>query len=68
MQTEAVTRQLSVTQGFHEALKARAAGISAVNLDEEMSNMIVLQNAFNASARVTSIVSEMMDFLVNIIR
>ena len=68
VQTEAVTRQLSVTQGFHEALKARAAGISAVNLDEEMSNMIVLQNAFNASARVTSIVSEMMDVLVNIIR
>ena len=68
VQTEAVTRQLTVTQGFHEALKAQAAGISAVNLDEEMSNMIILQNAFNASARVTSIVSEMLDVLINIIR
>ena len=68
VQAESVSREFTVTESFHEALKARAAGISGVNLDEELSNMGVLQNAFNASARVTSVVADMLDVLVNLIR
>ena len=68
VQAESVSREFTVTESFHEALKARAAGISGVNLDEELSNMVVLQNAFNASARVTSVVADMLDVLVNLIR
>ncbi|SHK01580.1 flagellar hook-associated protein FlgK [Tepidibacter formicigenes] len=39
--------------------------ISGVSLDEEMSNMIKFQHAYNASARMITAVDEMIDVIVN---
>jgi len=39
--------------------------ISGVSLDEEMTNMIKFQNAYNANARMTNVFDEMLDLLVN---
>ncbi len=39
--------------------------ISSVSLDEEMSNMLKYQHAYNASARVVSVIDSMMDVIVN---
>lgn len=49
------------------ALDGQARSISGVNVDEEMSNLIVLQNAFAASARVVSTVDEMFQELLAVI-
>lgn len=46
-----------------EAEKAR---ISGVNLDEELSNMIIFQRAYEANARMLTVFSEMLDGLLNI--
>jgi len=59
--------QFEVQEGYKEALKSRSAAISDVNIDEEMSTLLVLQNAYQAAARVSQTVSQMMDVLVNII-
>lgn len=59
--------QFEVQEGYKEAIKARSASISDVNIDEEMSTLLVLQNAYQAAARVSQTVSQMMDVLVNII-
>jgi len=48
------------------SLKQRFNDISSVNIDEEMSNLLTLQNAYAANARVMSTVKEMLDALMRI--
>lgn len=49
------------------ALKERVADDSAVNIDVEMANLLNLQNAYGANARVMSVVKEMLDQLLNMV-
>lgn len=44
----------------------RASSVSGVNIDEEMANLVVYQNAYAASARLISVVSEMLETLTNL--
>lgn len=46
------------------ALKQRVADGSAVNIDVEMSNLLTLQAAYGANARVMSTVKEMLEILM----
>lgn len=46
-------------------LKARRESISGVSLDEEATDMIRFQRAYQAAARVISTVDEMLDTLIN---
>lgn len=46
-------------------MNRRRESISSVSLDEEMSNMVRFQHAYNASARILTAVDEMLDVLVN---
>lgn len=39
--------------------------VSAVSLDEEMSNMIKFQHAYNAAARSLTVIDEMLDRIIN---
>ncbi|WP_039042132.1 flagellar hook-associated protein FlgK [Sporosarcina sp. ZBG7A] len=43
----------------------RRDSISAVSLDEEMTNMIQFQQAYNASARMVTVVDETLDKIIN---
>ena len=58
-----------VTSGesFQITLATQAASISQVNLDEELASLVVLQNGYAASARLTSTISEMLDILLEIV-
>ena len=49
------------------ALKERVADESAVNIDVEMANLLNLQNAYGANARVMSVVKDMLDQLMNMV-
>lgn len=46
------------------ALQSRFDESAAVNIDQEMANLLVLQNAYGASARILSAVKEMYDYLM----
>ncbi|MZR30206.1 flagellar hook-associated protein FlgK [Sneathiella litorea] len=48
---------------FHNRLQA----VSGVNMDEELANLIVYQNAYNASAQIITTAREMYDVLINIV-
>lgn len=48
--------------------KSKAESFSGVNVDEEMSNMILFQNAYNASARIISALDEMLRTLIDMVR
>lgn len=67
-QASDIAAQFDVQSNYSAALETRAANLSQVNIDEEMSSLMILQNAYQASARVTQTVSEMMDTLIGIIR
>lgn len=49
-----------------EELEIRRSDVTGVNLDEELSNLVVYQNAYSASARVLSSVQEMYDTLLSL--
>ncbi|MGA8818469.1 MAG: flagellar basal body rod C-terminal domain-containing protein, partial [Xanthobacteraceae bacterium] len=48
------------------ALQQRFNDQSGVNIDTEMSNLIALQNAYSANARVMSVIHQMMSTLLQV--
>ena len=47
------------------AVDNRRASVSSVSLDEEMTNMIKFQHAYNASARMITVTDETLDKIIN---
>ena len=60
----AVDSQKVVQLGLEE----KKQNTSGVSIDTEMAQLLVLQNAYAANARVMSAVQEMMDLLSTILR
>lgn len=48
-------------------LNQRTQSISGVNVDEELSNMIIYQNAYSSSARMLSVAQELFDEILGIV-
>ncbi len=46
-------------------LSENRASVSSVSLDEEMTNMITFQQAYNANARMITVVDETLDKIIN---
>ncbi len=65
---EAAASDVASGESFYFALETQSAAISDVNLDEELANLVMLQNAYGASARLTTTITEMMDLLLEIAR
>lgn len=69
VQGEAADNAASLAAGQEvvvNALQQRVAEGSAVNIDVEMANLLALQNAYGANARVMSVVKDMIEALMNI--
>ena len=49
-----------------DELGQRRSAVSGVNLDEELSRLIVYQRAYSVSARVMTVTNELLEELVNI--
>jgi flagellar hook-associated protein 1 FlgK len=60
--------QLDFNNSFLTTLEARNSATSGVNVDEELANLIILEQSFNASARVLTTASDMLEELLNIAR
>ena len=66
-QGEAAANAESLRQGQEvvvNTLQQRFADKSSVNIDEEMANLLKLQTAYGANARVLSAVRDMLDQLL----
>lgn len=48
-----------------DSVENRRQSVSAVSLDEEMTNMIKFQHAYNGSARMITVLDEMLDKIIN---
>jgi flagellar hook-associated protein 1 FlgK len=58
-------RLTSNSQVLRDAVDERRQSVSAVSLDEEMTNMIQFQHAYNASARMITMQDEILDRIIN---
>lgn len=60
--------QARVDQALSEAVNFRNDSASTVNLDEELSSLMTLQQAYSVAARLISTVNEMLEELVDVMR
>lgn len=50
---------------LQQAVTERRASVSSVSLDEEMTNMITFQQAYNANARMITVIDETLEKIIN---
>lgn len=65
VQSNEASRQVENQKIIVDQVEARRQSVVGVSLDEEMSNMIKFQHAYNAAARVMTTVDEMLDKVIN---
>jgi flagellar hook-associated protein 1 FlgK len=65
VQAQAVDRRAEIQGNIVREVDAQRAGESGVNLDEEMSNLIQFERAYQAAAKVISTIDDMLDTLIN---
>lgn len=58
-------RMAGNTAVLKASVESRRASISSVSLDEEMTDMIKFQQAYNASARMITVIDETLDKIIN---
>lgn len=57
--------RLEFTEALKFELSEQLSSISGVNMDEELAQMLIFQNSFQASARIISMVDELFDTLLS---
>lgn len=65
VETEEADRQTKNSKIVADQVEGRRQSVSGVSLDEEMTNMIKYQHAYNAAARFMTTVDEMLDKIIN---
>lgn len=65
--SRAARDNLAVDEQFLLNLEARRQEVSGVNLDEEVTNLLLYQRAYEASARVINVTDRMLDALFSIV-
>jgi flagellar hook-associated protein 1 FlgK len=68
METSAASRDRDFQTALAEQLDYRRSAVSGVNIDEEMANLVLFQNAYSASARVIDTARRMFETLEGIMR
>jgi flagellar hook-associated protein 1 len=58
-------RLMNNSEVLRQSVEERRQSISGVSLDEEMTNMIKFQHAYNAAARNITVIDEMLDKIIN---
>ncbi|MFB5661004.1 flagellar hook-associated protein FlgK [Alteribacillus sp. HJP-4] len=65
VETSEAERMAGNTDNLRSSVDSRRQEVGSVSLDEEMTNMIQFQHAYNASARNITMVDEMLDRIIN---
>lgn len=66
--TSSADVRLQSSQVLFNQAETRVTSVSGVNLDEEASDLLKFQAAYNAAARVVTVANELMDTLLNATR
>ncbi|SIS42975.1 flagellar hook-associated protein FlgK [Salimicrobium flavidum] len=65
VETQEARRMSENTQTLQNSVENQRNSVSQVSLDEEMTNMIKFQHAYNASSRNITSIDEMLDRVIN---
>lgn len=65
--TNAIDTSLTFQIDLTNDIQSRFLERSGVNMDEELANMTIYQNSYNAAARVITVTTEMLDELMRLI-
>ena len=65
VQSQEANRMTLNTSALQQAVENKRKSVGSVSLDEEMTNMIQFQHAYNASARMISLQDELLDKIIN---
>lgn len=65
IQSQEASRQGENAEIIVQQVDGRRQSVSGVSLDEEMSNMITFQHAYNAAARFMTVIDETLDKIIN---
>lgn len=63
VRADSLDRQQSFQSGLVESLEYKTRSRSGVNLDQELSDLMMFEQAYSASARVISVVQKMFEAL-----
>ncbi|MCQ6278692.1 flagellar hook-associated protein FlgK [Bacillus sp. EB600] len=63
--SQEATRMTTNSTTLQQSVDAKRQSVSSVSLDEEMTNMIQYQHAYNAAARMITLQDEMLDKIIN---
>ena len=64
VESRTVNRQVNTQSAVTEQVDAAREAMSGVNIDEEMTNMVAIQHAYDASARFLTVVDSMLETLI----
>ena len=64
IESRTVNRQAATQRLVTEQVDSAREATSGVNIDEEMTNMVAIQHAYDASARFITAVDSMLDTLI----
>jgi flagellar hook-associated protein 1 FlgK len=65
VQSQQAERLTSNSQTLVDSVNQNRQSVSSVSLDEEMTDMVKYQHAYNASARMITAIDEMLDKIIN---
>lgn len=65
VKSEAATRRAEVSEASRSSAENLQLSNSSVDVDEEMTNMLAFQRAYEGAARVLTAIDEMLDTLIN---
>jgi len=65
VEAEEANRQTTNAKIVVDQVESRRQSVSGVSLDEEMSNMVKFQHAYNAAARFMTTIDETLDRIIN---
>ncbi|MCL6627405.1 MAG: hypothetical protein K6T68_12565, partial [Alicyclobacillus shizuokensis] len=64
IQGQQADQEVSAQQAVMQQIDMQRQSVSGVSIDEEMSNLIQYQQAYNASAKVISVINDLLDTLI----
>ena len=66
-QAASTEAEFSSAETLYNGFKSKLEGVTGVNLDEELANTIIYQNAYTASARIVKVVDELYQDILDLV-
>jgi flagellar hook-associated protein 1 FlgK len=66
VESQTATRRVEIQSGITDQIDTAREASSGVDIDEEMTNMLMFQHAYDAAARLMSVIDESLDTLIKL--